>query len=63
MIRDDAETKVASMPSSPDVVIIGTGIGGGSLAHRLVQHGLTVTILERGDYLPQERWLDKNGTE
>jgi choline dehydrogenase-like flavoprotein len=42
------------MPSSPDVVIIGSGVGGGTLAHRLVQHGLTVTMLERGDYLPQE---------
>jgi len=42
------------MPSSSDVVIIGSGIGGGTLAHRLVQHGLTVTMLERGDYLPQE---------
>lgn len=42
------------MPSSPDVVIIGSGIGGGTLANRLVQHGLTVTMLERGDYLPQE---------
>jgi choline dehydrogenase-like flavoprotein len=40
--------------SFPDVVVIGGGIGGGTLAHRLVQHGLTVTILERGDYLPQE---------
>ena len=43
------------MPSSPDVVIIGSGIGGGSLANRLVRYGLTVTMLERGDYLPQER--------
>ena len=42
------------MPSSPDVVIIGSGVGGGTLANRLVQHGLRVTILERGDYLPQE---------
>lgn len=42
------------MSSSPDVVIIGSGIGGGTLANCLVRYGLTVTILERGDYLPQE---------
>src|SRR5438093_3308795 len=69
------------MPSSPDVVIIGSGIGGGTLAYRLVQYGLSVTILERGGflpqepenwdvsavffrqkYVPQETWLDKEGT-
>ena len=43
------------MSSSPDVVIVGSGIGGGTLANRLVQYGLNVTLLERGDYLPQER--------
>ena len=42
------------MASSPDVVIVGSGIGGGTLAYRLVQLGLTVTMLERGEYLPQE---------
>jgi choline dehydrogenase-like flavoprotein len=40
--------------AAPDVLIIGSGIGGGTLAHRLVQYGLNVTILERGGYLPQE---------
>ena len=42
------------MAPSPEVVVIGSGIGGGTLANRLVQHGLNVTILERGGYLPQE---------
>jgi choline dehydrogenase-like flavoprotein len=42
------------MTSLPDVIIIGSGIGGGTLAHRLVQYGLRVTMLERGGYLPQE---------
>ena len=42
------------MLSSPDVVVVGSGIGGGTLAYRLVHHGLRVTVLERGGYLPQE---------
>jgi choline dehydrogenase-like flavoprotein len=42
------------MASSPDVLIVGSGIGGGTLANRLVQYGLNVTMLERGGYLPQE---------
>jgi choline dehydrogenase-like flavoprotein len=43
------------MNSSPDVLIIGSGIGGGTLANRLVvQHGMKVVMLERGGYLPQE---------
>src|SRR5580693_9341977 len=43
------------MSQRPDVLIVGGGIGGGTLASRLVQHGLRVTILERGGFLPQER--------
>ncbi len=42
------------MRSSPNVIVIGSGVGGGTLANRLVQHGLTVTMLERGGFLPQE---------
>ncbi len=38
-----------------DVVIIGTGAGGGSLAHRLAPTGKRILLLERGDYLPRER--------
>ena len=37
-----------------DVVIIGSGAGGGTLAHRLAPSGKRVLILERGDYLPRE---------
>ncbi|MDH6135696.1 choline dehydrogenase-like flavoprotein [Kitasatospora sp. MAA4] len=38
-----------------DVIIIGTGAGGGTLAHRLAPSGKRVLLLERGDYLPRER--------
>ena len=38
-----------------DVIVIGTGAGGGTLAHRLAPSGLRVLLLERGDYLPRER--------
>ena len=41
-----------------DVIIIGTGAGGGTLAHRLAPSGKRILLLERGDYLPreQENW-------
>ena len=38
-----------------DVIIIGTGAGGGTLAHRLAPTGKRILILERGGYLPRER--------
>lgn len=38
-----------------DVLIIGTGAGGGTLAHRLASTGKRVLLLERGDFLPRER--------
>ena len=38
-----------------DVIVIGTGAGGGTLAHRLAPSGKRVLLLERGDYLPRER--------
>jgi choline dehydrogenase-like flavoprotein len=38
-----------------DVIIIGSGAGGGTLAHALAPSGLKVLILERGDYLRRER--------
>jgi choline dehydrogenase-like flavoprotein len=38
-----------------DVIIIGTGAGGGTLAHRLAPSGKRILLLERGDYVPRER--------
>lgn len=38
----------------PDVVIIGSGVGGGSVARQLVGSGAKVLIIERGDFLPKE---------
>ena len=38
-----------------DVIIIGTGAGGGTLAYRLAPSGKRILILERGDYVPREK--------
>jgi choline dehydrogenase-like flavoprotein len=37
-----------------DVIIIGSGAGGGTLAYRLAPSGKRILILERGDFLPRE---------
>ena len=37
-----------------DLVIIGTGAGGGTLAYALRQSRLRILLVERGDFLPQE---------
>jgi choline dehydrogenase-like flavoprotein len=37
-----------------DVIIIGTGAGGGTLAHRLAPTGKKILLLERGDWLRRE---------
>ena len=37
-----------------DVIIVGSGAGGGTLAHRLAPSGKRILILERGDWLPRE---------
>jgi choline dehydrogenase-like flavoprotein len=37
-----------------DVIIIGTGGGGGTLAYRLAPSGKRILVLERGDYLRRE---------
>jgi choline dehydrogenase-like flavoprotein len=37
-----------------DLVIIGSGAGGGTLAHALAASGARILIVERGDFVPQE---------
>ncbi len=37
-----------------DLIIIGTGAGGGTLAHALCNSGMKILLIERGDFLPQE---------
>jgi choline dehydrogenase-like flavoprotein len=42
------------MSNDYDVIIVGSGAGGGTLAHRMARSGLRILILERGDYLKRE---------
>lgn len=37
-----------------DVIIIGTGAGGGTIANTLAKTGKNILLLERGDFLPRE---------
>ena len=37
-----------------DVIVIGSGAGGGTLVHRLAPTGKKILLLERGGYLPRE---------
>ena len=39
---------------SADIVIVGTGMGGGTLAWALKDSGLNVLLVERGQFLPRE---------
>jgi choline dehydrogenase-like flavoprotein len=45
------------MPASDhfDLIIIGSGAGGGTIARRLAPSGKRILILERGEFIPRER--------
>jgi len=43
------------MPERYDVIIIGTGAGGGTLAYKMAPSGKRILLLERGGYLPREK--------
>ena len=40
--------------SAYDVIVIGSGAGGGTLVHHLAPSGKRILLLERGDWLPRE---------
>jgi choline dehydrogenase-like flavoprotein len=49
--------KESIVPSAAhfDVIIIGSGAGGGTLVHKLAPSGIRILLLERGDYVPREK--------
>jgi len=49
------------MPTHYDVIIIGSGAGGGTLFHALAPTGKRILLLERGEYVPREKdnWSTK----
>ena len=44
------------MSNNNDVIIIGTGAGGGTLAYALASSGERFLLLERRDYVPREKY-------
>ena len=50
------------MTDTYDVIIIGTGAGGGTLARHLAPSGKRILLLERGGWLPREpeNWLSQS---
>ena len=43
------------MENHYDIIIIGTGAGGGTLAYKLAPSGKKIMIIERGSFLPREK--------
>src|SRR6516162_79146 len=52
--RGPRRRRLAMSTEHYDVIIIGSGAGGGTLAYRLAPSGKRILILERGDWLPRE---------
>ncbi|MCI0751237.1 MAG: GMC family oxidoreductase [Flammeovirgaceae bacterium] len=43
------------MNTKYDIIIIGSGAGGGTLAYKLAPSGKKILIIERGDFIPKEK--------
>ena len=43
------------MSNAYDVIVIGSGAGGGTLVHTLAATGKRILLLERGDYVRREK--------
>ena len=46
-----------------DVIVVGTGPGGATLAHRLAPSGKRILLIERGDYLPRSQANGSNALD
>ncbi len=55
MDRTPGDLLMAPTHDHYDVIIIGSGAGGATLAHSLADTGKRILILERGDFLPREK--------
>lgn len=44
-----------SLENHYDLIVVGSGPGGGALVHRLASTGKRILVLERGDYLPRSQ--------
>src|SRR6478735_9406046 len=44
----------SAMVERYDVIVIGSGAGGGTLVHTMAPAGARILLLERGNYLPRE---------
>src|SRR3984957_17384906 len=54
MCRTGRAGRSKGMTEHFDVIVIGSGAGGGTLAHTLAPTGKRILLLERGDFLPRE---------
>ncbi len=42
----------SSLADAYDIIIVGSGMGGGTLAYALRDSGARILLIERGDFIP-----------